>query len=91
MNNIVHAQYYANKVCKSCASLAGFFACCLADVIGFRCNLQPCMLHVASCIAVVVGVLASKSGVTLKTGLGFVQGNWKWHRSTDRIRVPIRL
>jgi len=57
MNNIVHAQYYANKVCKSCASLAGFFACCLADVIGFCCNLQPCMLHVASCIAVVIGVL----------------------------------
>jgi len=29
---------------------------CLADVIGFCCNLQPCMLHVASCIAVVNGV-----------------------------------
>jgi len=23
--------------------------------------------------------LASTSGVTLKTGLGFVQGHWKWH------------
>jgi len=57
MNNIVLAQYYANKVCKSCASLAGFFACCLADVIRFCCNLQPCVLHVASCIAVVIGVL----------------------------------
>ena len=21
----------------------------------------------------------SESGVTLKTGLGFVQGHWKWH------------
>ena len=35
--------------------------------------------------------LASKSGVTLKTGLGFVQGHWKWHHVIDRIRVPIRL
>jgi len=38
-----------------------------------------------------VRYLASKSGVTLKTGLGFVQGRWKWHHFTDRIRVPIRL
>ena len=35
--------------------------------------------------------LASKSGVTLKTGLKFVQGHWKWHHLIDRIRVPIRL
>ena len=35
--------------------------------------------------------LASKSGVTLKTGLGYVQGQWKWHHLIDRIRVPIRL
>ena len=27
----------------------------------------------------------------LKTGLGFVQGHWKWHHLTDRIRVPIHL
>ena len=34
--------------------------------------------------------LALKSDVTLKTGLGFVQGHWKWHRDhfIDRIRVP---
>jgi len=32
----------------------------------------------------------SKSGVTLKTGLGFVQGHWKWHHLIDRMRVPIR-
>jgi len=38
-----------------------------------------------------VRYLASKSGVTLKTGLGFVQGHWKWHHLIDRIRVPIRL
>ena len=30
---------------------------CMVDVIGFCCNLQPCMLHVASCIVVVIGVL----------------------------------
>jgi len=32
---------------------------CMVDVIGFCCNLQPCMLHVASCIVVVIGVLGS--------------------------------
>jgi len=25
----------------------------------------------------------------LKTGLGFVQCHWKWHRLIDHIRVPI--
>ena len=29
--------------------------------------------------------------LTLKTGLGFVQGHWKWHHLIDCIRVPIRL
>ena len=24
---------------------------------------------------------------TLKTGLGFIQGQWKWHQLIDRIRV----
>ena len=27
----------------------------------------------------------------MKTGLGFVQGHWKWHHLIDRIRVPIHL
>jgi len=31
----------------------------------------------------------SKNGVTLKTGLGFVQGHWKCHHLIDHIRVPI--
>jgi len=35
--------------------------------------------------------LALKSGVTLKRGLGFIQGHWKWHHLIDRMRVPIRL
>jgi len=30
-----------------------------------------------------------KNGVTLKTGLGFVQGHWKWHHLIDPIQVPI--
>jgi len=30
--------------------------------------------------------LASKTGLTLKTGLGFVQGHWKLHHLIDRIR-----
>ena len=38
-----------------------------------------------------VRYLVSKSDVTLKTELGFVQGHWKWHHLIDRIRVPIRL
>jgi len=29
--------------------------------------------------------------VTLKTGLGFVQGHWNWHHLIDRILFPIRL
>jgi len=33
---------------------------------------------------------ASKN-VTLKTGLGFVQGHWKWHHLIDCIRVSILL
>ena len=33
--------------------------------------------------------LASKNGLTLKTGLGFVQCHWKWHQLIDRIRVYI--
>ena len=36
-------------------------------------------------------ILALKSGVTLKTGLGFVQDHWKWHHLIDRIRVPISV
>jgi len=29
--------------------------------------------------------------VTLKTGLGCVQGHWKWHHLINRIRVPISV
>jgi len=30
-----------------------------------------------------------KNGVTLKSGLGVVEGHWKWHYSICRVRVPI--
>ena len=40
-----------------CNVLQGLLRCCLADVITFCCNLQPCMLLVASCIVVVIGGL----------------------------------
>jgi len=46
-----------------------------------------CHLH----LHYIVRYLAPKSGATLKTGLRFVQGHWKWHHLIDRIRVPIRL
>jgi len=29
--------------------------------------------------------------MTLKSRLGIIQGHWKWHHLTDRIRVPIHL
>jgi len=50
---------------------------------------SPSIVTMAVSVAF-VRYLASKSGVTL-TGLGFVQGHWKWHHLIDRIRVPIRL
>ena len=53
-------------------------------------SYTPSIVTMAVSVAV-VRYLASKSGVTLKTGLGFVQGHWKWHHLIDRIRVPIRL
>jgi len=31
------------------------------------------------------------NGVTLNSGLGFIQGHWKWHQSIDHIRLPISL
>ena len=36
-------------------------------------------------------IFRDKNGVTLKTGLGFVQGHWKWHHLIDRLRVPISV
>jgi len=35
--------------------------------------------------------LTSKFSVTLKTGLGVVQGHWKWYCSIDHVRLSIGL
>ena len=53
-------------------------------------SYSPFILTMAVSVAC-VRYLASKSGVTLKTWLRFVQGHWKWHHLIDRIRVPVRL
>jgi len=36
-------------------------------------------------------IFSAKEWCDLETGLGFVQGHWKWHHLIDSIRVPIRL
>ena len=53
-------------------------------------SYSPSIVTMAIPVAVCV-IFSVKSGVTLKTGLGFVQGHWKWLRLIDRVRVPIRL
>ena len=35
--------------------------------------------------AVILEYSASKNILTLKTGLGFIQGHWKWHHLIDRV------
>jgi len=39
--------------------------------------------------AVSLAVCEIFNSVAFKTGLGFVQGHWKWHHLIDRISVPI--
>ena len=53
-------------------------------------SYSPAIVTMAVSVAV-YEILASKSGVTLKTELGFVKGHWKWHHLIDRVRVLIRL
>jgi len=31
----------------------------------------------------------ANDGVHLKSGLAIIQGHWKWHHSTDHVRLPI--
>jgi len=35
--------------------------------------------------AVILEIFSVKNGLTLKTGLGFIQGHWKWHHLIDRV------
>ena len=51
---------------------------------------SPSIVNVAVSMAV-CEIFSVKSGVILKTGLGFVQGHWKWHHLIDRIRVPVPI
>ena len=53
---LLHAgMHSALRPCR-CASLAGLIALLSDRCIGFCFSLQPCMLHIAPCIAVVIGV-----------------------------------
>jgi len=44
-------------------------------------------LHLAS----FTSYLPLNNIMTLNSRLGVTQSHWKWHHSTDRIQVPIRL
>ena len=50
-------------------------------------SYSPSIVTMAISVAVCDIYLASKNGLTLKTGLGFIQGHWKWHHLIDRLRV----
>jgi len=54
-------------------------------------SYSPSVITMAESVAVCEIFSARDYSVTLKTGLGFVQGHWKWHHLIDRIRVSIRL
>jgi len=54
-------------------------------------SYSPSIVTMAVSVAVCDIYLASKSCVTLKTGLEFVQRHWKWHHLIDRVLVRIRL
>jgi len=48
-------------------------------------------LSEAASLLVALGYSVSNNGVTLKSGLGVIQGHWKWHHSIDHIRVLIGI
>jgi len=56
------------------------------DTVSYSPSIVTMAVSVAVC-----EIFSVKKGVTLKTGLGIVQGHWKWHHFIDRIRVIIRL
>ena len=53
-------------------------------------SYSPSIVTMAVSVAV-CEIFCVKDGVTLKTGLEFVQSHWNWHHLIDRILVPIRL
>ena len=52
-------------------------------------SYSPSIVTMAVSVAVCDIFIASKNDLTLKTGLGFAEGHWKWHQLIDRIRVLI--
>jgi len=53
-------------------------------------SYSPSIVTMAVSVAV-CDIFSVKEWPDLKTGLGFVQGHWKWHHLIDRLRLPIRL
>jgi len=48
-------------------------------------SYSPPIVTLAVTVAVCEIFIAPRSGVTLKTGLGFIQGHWKWRGSIDHV------
>ena len=46
----------------------------------------PSIVTMAVSVAV-CGIFSVKEWPTLKIGLGFILGHWKWHQLIDRVRV----
>jgi len=49
-------------------------------------SYSPSIVTMAVSVAV-CDIFYVKEWPDLETGLGFVQGHWKWHQLIDRIRV----
>ena len=56
------------------------------DAVSYSLSIVTVAVSVAVC-----EIFGVKDWCDLENRLGFVQGNWKWHHSIDRIRVPIRI
>jgi len=51
-------------------------------------SYSPSIVTMAVSVAVCdINYLASKNGLTLKSGFGVLHGHWQWHQLIDRIRV----
>ena len=49
-------------------------------------SYSPSVVTMAVSVAV-CDIFSVKEWPYLETGLGFIQGHWKWHHSIDRLRV----
>jgi len=76
LNNIVTVTLKSGlKVTQCLLKLVPFES---LDAVSYSPSIVTVAVSVAVCEICSVGV-------TLKTGLGFVQGHWKWHHLIDRI------